>query len=170
MKREIARERAMTEWKKITCAVDMSEPSHVAMEHAVDLARRLRAELTLVHVRSQPVGDSGVLVSSKGVLADETARAEETLERWRAEAEGHAGVPVRARIRWGDPVAEIVREASEEESELLVVGTHGRSGISRVALGSVAEGVMRRAPCPVLVLRERRPGIQPEREQGAQHV
>jgi nucleotide-binding universal stress UspA family protein len=142
-------------WKKICCAVDFSEPSWIAMEHAADLASRLRAELTLVHVEPPPPPvASDVLVSSRGVAEVDARQAEETIEVWRADAETRAGLPVRAQVLLGDPPIEIARFASAGGFDLVVLGTHGRSGFSRLLLGSVAERVLRHAPVPVLVIRD----------------
>lgn len=142
-------------WKKICCAVDFSEPSWLAMEQAADLAGQLRAELTLVHVRvPPPPAASDVLVSSRGVADAEAQEREGTLELWRADAQARAGVPVRARVLLGDPATELGRFARDEDCDVLVVGTHGRTGIPRVLLGSVAERIVRQAPVPVLVLRD----------------
>ena len=58
------------------------------------------------------------------------------------------------RLVMGDPATEIVRIAEEEQAELIVLGTHGRTGLSRILMGSVAEAVVRHAPCPVLIYRE----------------
>lgn len=141
-------------WKKICCAVDLSEPSWLAAELAAELARDSRSELTLLHVRTPPPpAASDVLVSSQTVLADEERESVERLEEWRDDAERHARVPVRSAIRIGDPAGEIVRFADEEGCDLLVVGTHGRGGIPRLILGSVAEQVARHAHVPVLVAR-----------------
>jgi nucleotide-binding universal stress UspA family protein len=142
----------MTHWKSICCAVDFAAPSRVALEQAADLAKRLEAELTLVHVLvAPPSAASDVLVSSRGVAAVEAEQSEEKLAEWRADAERRAGRPVRARVLSGEPAAGIVRHAREERFDLVVVGTHGRTGIPRLVLGSVAERVARRSPCPVLV-------------------
>jgi nucleotide-binding universal stress UspA family protein len=142
-------------WNRICCAVDFSEPSWIAMEHAADLASRLRAELTLVHVRAPPPpAASDMLVSSRGVTEIEARQAEETLEVWRSDAEQRAALPVRARMLLGDPPLEIARFAEREGLDLVVLGTHGRSGFSRLLLGSVAERVLRHAPVPVLVIRD----------------
>lgn len=155
-------------WKKICCAVDFSEPSWIAMEHAADLASRLRAELTLVHVRPPPpAAASDVLVSSRGVAAVEARQAEETLEVWRSDAEARAALPVRARLLLGDPPAELARHAAEDGCDLIVLGTHGRSGFSRLLLGSVAERVLRQAPVPVLVIRDH---LRVAREQDAEEA
>ncbi len=143
----------MFEWKKICCAVDFAEPSRVAMEQAADLAKRFEAGLTLVHVLAPPAG-SGVLASSREAAGVEAKDHEETLARWRADAERRAGRPTRSRVLTGDPAAEIVRLAREEHCDLLVVGTHGGKGIARLVLGSVAERVTRQSPCPVLVVHD----------------
>jgi nucleotide-binding universal stress UspA family protein len=145
----------MIEWKKICCATDFGEPSRVALEAAADLARRFDAELTLVHVTvPPPPAASDVLVSSRGVLRLEADEQEELLARWKLEAEARAGRPVTARALSGDPVGEIVRHVREEGCDLVVVGTHGGGRLSRALLGSVADAVARRAPCPVLFVHD----------------
>jgi nucleotide-binding universal stress UspA family protein len=145
----------MSEWKKVCCAVDFAEPSGAAMGQAADLATRLGAELTLVHVLTPPPeAASDVLVSSRGLAQVEADEREATLARWRADAERQVGRPVSARVLWGDPTEALVRHAREERCDLLVLGTHGRTGMSRLVLGSVAESVARRSPCPVLVVHD----------------
>jgi nucleotide-binding universal stress UspA family protein len=63
-------------------------------------------------------------------------------------------VPYTHRLTMGDPAGEIVRIAADEHAEMIVLGTHGRTGMTRLLMGSVAEAIVRRAPCPVLVYRE----------------
>jgi nucleotide-binding universal stress UspA family protein len=145
----------MIDWKKICCAVDFADPSRVAMEAAADLARRFEAELTLVHVAARPApAASDVLVSSRAIVEAQAREDVETLARWRGEAEARVHRPVRSRALSGDPAAQIVRFAREERCDLLVVGTHGRTGIPRLVLGSVSEHVARHGPCPVLVVHD----------------
>lgn len=159
-------------WKRICCAVDFSEPSWIAMEQAADLAGGLRAGLTLVHVLVPAVtAPTDVLVAVPAVEEAETRRAEETLEVWRSDAETRAGVPVRARVLSGDPAGALARFVEEEGCDLLVVGTHGRTGLSRLVLGSVAERVLRRAPAPVLVVRDHlRVARERDAEEAARYV
>jgi nucleotide-binding universal stress UspA family protein len=146
----------MNDWKRICCATDFEASSRVAAEQAADLAARFGAELTLVHVRAAPlVARSEALIASRGVAAEEARQDEEKLAEWRASAERRAGRPARTRELSGEPAAEIIRFAREERCDLVVVGTHGRAGVPRLLLGSVAERVARRAPCPVLVVHER---------------
>jgi nucleotide-binding universal stress UspA family protein len=153
----------MLEWKKICCAIDLADTSRVAMDQAVELAKHFEAGLALVHVvASPPQAESDVLVSSRGLAAVEAEEALEMLSRWRADAEGRAGRPVRSVVLWGDPAGQIVRLAREERCDLLVVGTHGRSGVARLVLGSVAERVARQSPCPVLIVHDH--GVLEDRE------
>jgi nucleotide-binding universal stress UspA family protein len=63
-------------------------------------------------------------------------------------------VPFEHRLTMGDPAGEVVRLAGDEAAEMIVMGTHGRTGLTRLLMGSVAEAIVRRAPCPVLVYRE----------------
>jgi nucleotide-binding universal stress UspA family protein len=150
-------EAVMSGWKEICCACDFSESSRVALETAADLARRFDARLTIVHTRlAETQAASDVLVSSRGVARAEAEVAAEELARWRGVAEARAGAPVRSSLLAGDPATEIVRFARENRCDLLVLGTHGRVGLPRMVLGSVAERVVRRSGCPVLVARPAR--------------
>jgi nucleotide-binding universal stress UspA family protein len=143
----------VTQWKKICCAVDFGDASRVAKEQAADLASRFEGELTLVHVVVlPPPAASDVLVSSRTLASVQAREDEEQLARWRTEAEARAGRPAGSRVLSGDPATEIVRHAREEHCDLIVMGTHGRTGLPRLVLGSVAERVARRSPCPVLVV------------------
>lgn len=161
----------MNAWRKICCAVDLSDPSRQAMEEAADLAGRLQGELTLVHVHvpAPPVAGD-VLVSPDDASAAELREMEWALERWRDEAQRRSGVTVTTRILIGEPAAELVKFARESGCELIVVGTHGRAGLTRLVLGSVAERVVRRAPCPVLVARERSSVELSDAEEAAQYA
>jgi nucleotide-binding universal stress UspA family protein len=142
-------------WLRILCAVDFSTCSRAGLEHAVELARRFDARLSLVHVWRGPLAVAPAFGGAPAALAaeDEVELGRE-LDGWRAEAERLLGREVRATLAIGAAVAEVVRVAREEQSDLVVVGTHGRTGVSRAVLGSVAEGVVRQAPCAVLVARE----------------
>jgi nucleotide-binding universal stress UspA family protein len=145
----------MLGWNRICCAVDFEPPSQLAMAQAADLAKELGAELTLVHVEPPPVEVVGEWLAPERVPAQPTTQhAEETLARWRSDAEGRAARPVRSHLCSGQPAAEILRCVREERSDLLVVGTHGRGGVPRLLLGSVAERVARQAGCPVLVVHD----------------
>jgi universal stress protein A len=158
----------MINWKKICCPVDFADPSRVAMEQAAEVAKRFEGELTLVHVVvPPPPAASDVLVSSRGLAGAGAMNDEATLARWREDAERRSGRPARSHLLSGDPAAQIVRYAREEHCDLLVVGTHGRTGIRRLVLGSVAERVVRESECPVLVVHDHR---VLEKEEAAEEI
>jgi nucleotide-binding universal stress UspA family protein len=143
----------MLNWLKILCAVDFSEGSRHALEHAAELARRFEAELTLIHVRAvERVAGSEILPSEK-LLEEEARELGHKLEEWKTAAEQIVGRPVRTMLESGAPAPEIVRAAARDAFDLVVTGTKARRGLGRVLLGSVAERVVREAPVPVLVAR-----------------
>ncbi len=153
----------MTEWFKIGCAVDFSELSRLAMLEAADLAKRAGAELVLVHAfripRESMVARDMLAPNPAAVTAEISGELDRKLEGWRDEASRLRGAPVEAKVLMGDPADEVSRFASKEHVDLLVVATHGRRGLARAVLGSVAATLVREAPCSVLVVRR-----QPEED------
>ncbi len=147
----------MLEIRKICCATDVSEPSRFAMLEAAELARHLYAELELVHVYAPPTATTDVLATAVEVPDTMSAELERTIARWRDEAERLVGRPVRSTVLAGDAASEIVRVARDRAMDLVVVGTHGRRGLRRLVIGSVAARVVREAPCAVVVARRREP-------------
>ncbi len=145
----------MASFDKICCGIDFSEPSRAAMTEAAQLARRHEGELTLVHVWEPPpaVGKDAV-VSPPELFAQTRVEMERKLEGWRAEAERLAGLPVDAAVLAGNPAEELVRFARERFCDTIVMATHGRTGLRRLVLGSVAEKVVRTADCTVMVVRQ----------------
>jgi nucleotide-binding universal stress UspA family protein len=143
------------DWKRICCPVDFSDASRAAMEVAADLARRAGADLVLLHAYPVPgyTFPDGSVVASPKMLQDLADGAERHLESWRLEAEPIAARPVRIVKVAGEPASEIVAFARDERIDLLVLGTHGRSGLEHALMGSIAERVVRRAHCPVLTVR-----------------
>ncbi|HYG67919.1 MAG TPA: universal stress protein [Anaeromyxobacteraceae bacterium] len=139
---------------RICCAVDFSRPSALALAEATELARRLMAELVIVHVHPRaPRVAADLLGPAQGSLEEEARYVEAELARCRTSAEAGTTTAVKTVTLVGDPADELVRYAKEEGVDLLVLGTHGRTGVSRAVLGSVAEKVVRHASCPVLVVR-----------------
>jgi len=128
---------------------DFSTASDAALPHAVTLAKEKSATLLILHVEEPPLAyGSGELYY--GLPEPSSERILKMLEQV---TPSDPTVAFKHRLTIGDPAGEIVRIAGEEAAEMIVLGTHGRSGISRMLMGSVAEAVVRRAPCPVLVLR-----------------
>ncbi len=143
------------DWKRICCPIDFSDASRAAMEVAADLARRTGAELVLLHAYPIPgyTFPDGSVVASPKMMQDLADQAERHLEEWRIEAARIAGGRVTTHKAVGEPAAEIVSFARSAGSDLVVVGTHGRTGLEHALMGSVAERVVRRAHCPVLTVR-----------------
>jgi nucleotide-binding universal stress UspA family protein len=143
-------------FRKILCPVDFSEPSREALTAAARLAADAAAELTLVYVWQSPVRLSEEALMQTDLLEHERKQAETSLAKWKAEAESVGAKSVTIKVLAGLPWRMIVDEvASTPGYDLVVLGTHGRSGIMRILLGSVAERVARHADCPVLLVRRR---------------
>jgi nucleotide-binding universal stress UspA family protein len=142
------------EWKKICCAIDFSDASRAAMEVAGSLARRFGAELVLLHAYPIPgyTFPDGSIVASPKMMQDLADQAERHLQEWRADAERFGAARVTTAKAIGEPAAEIVAFGKEQGVDLLVVGTHGRTGLEHALMGSIAERVVRRAGCPVLTV------------------
>jgi nucleotide-binding universal stress UspA family protein len=148
--------------RKIVCPVDFSDESKRALEHAAVLARWYEADLAVLHV--MPLLPTMFGMASPVVMAVEPATTQAVIRDLTAFV-GAACPPLpnmQTVIRSGSPASEILRFAGEAEAELLVLGTHGRTGFERFVLGSVTEKVLRKATCSVLTVPRRSEG-QPER-------
>jgi nucleotide-binding universal stress UspA family protein len=146
--------------RRILCSVDFSRFSQHALQQAAALSREFGAELTVLHASA--VAPVTSLAPIGAPLALEPARltAEErqaiTAElRDFVEDAGASGRPVRMQVIEQDPVDAIVNTAASWPADLIVMGTHARAGFERLLLGSVAEKVLRKAPCPVLTVPSR---------------
>ena len=135
--------------------VDFSEDANQAVKYAIDLASKLGARMTLLHViQLLPLGsgDMGVIVPYtyfQDLEADITSRMQAYLERVTA-----AGLEGEIAVVRGVPFQEILETAKMQQVDLIIMGTQGRTGLQHVLMGSVAEKVVRLAPCPVLVVRQ----------------
>ena len=144
----------MGEWKRICCAVDFSRASRAALTQAAELARRLGAELSIVHVYEAPVVSAlDALTAAPEAYELQARELERAIASWQADAQAVTGRPVEVFVLTGSAAGEIVRFAREHGVDAIVVATHGRTGLPRVVLGSVAEHVVRTAPCAVVVAR-----------------
>jgi nucleotide-binding universal stress UspA family protein len=137
-------------YRHVLCPVDLSKPARDALPLAAELARPGGAGITLLHVIELPISYSGDLVPD--FHRDIDARAAALLDRWTADLKAKVSVPVAQRTRVGRAGAQILRLLDDDRSfDLVVMGSHGNTGIARMLLGSVAEKVVRHARCPVLV-------------------
>lgn len=140
---------------KVLAATDFSDPSLPAVEAGEAEARRRKADLTIIHALEPfpPILHylDGI---SPGVLpVDLGDQMMESQQKWLDESVRRFEAKGGGLLRPGPPARAILSAASELPAELVVVGTHGRTGLSRLALGNVAEGVVSQAPCSVLVVR-----------------
>lgn len=142
----------MAAWKRICCAIDFSNPSRAALLEAADLARRLGAELTLLHVHEEPLLASDDVLSSAVLLERAAEQLHAKLDAWRSGAERIARRPVRVALLGGDPSTELIRFVRAKRFDAVVVGLLGRGGPSRFVLGSIFDRVVRGAHCPVVVV------------------
>jgi nucleotide-binding universal stress UspA family protein len=136
--------------KHILFPTDFSTASDAALEHAATLAKSTGSGLLIVHVEEPPLAYGGGELYY-GLPEPDSERILKMLEDVKP---SDPAVPFTHRLTMGDPASEIVRIAEDEGAQMIVLGTHGRTGFTRILMGSVAEAVVRRAPCPVLVYRE----------------
>jgi nucleotide-binding universal stress UspA family protein len=126
--------------QSIVYPTDFSSYSNKAYFHAVGLAEQYGAALTVVFVYNAAV--------------DEHHRGKDFWAKQLADIRPrNPKIPVKHAVLEGDPAGEIVKYATEQKADVIVIGTHGRTGVDRLVLGSVAERVMREAPCSVLVVK-----------------
>jgi nucleotide-binding universal stress UspA family protein len=140
---------------------DVSEHSNSSFELACSLAREYGSRLLVLHVGRQPV-----ITPVEGVVPPEPERYQEELtENLRKLQAQVPQIQVESRlVIAADPAAEILRVAQEIGCDLIVMGTHGRTGLGRLLMGSVAEKVLRRASCPVVTVKTPFPPAQSPKE------
>lgn len=139
--------------RKILVPTDLHPSSRGAVEMALSMGRKYGATVVLLHVYAVPIYafPDGALLSTASLASELSNAAQIGLNRAALEFGGH-GVDVVAVLREGSAEDEILAVAEEQSVDLIVVGTHGRHGLKRALLGSVAESVLRDAKVPVLVV------------------
>jgi nucleotide-binding universal stress UspA family protein len=141
---------------RVLVPTDFSAGSEHAWNEARRLASRLGAELVLLHVLVEaPLYSEGpfTVKQTRGVFDAARKWAVNALGQWTSAAVAE-GLSSRWVLRTGVPYKEIVGAVTRERADLIVIGTHGRGGLDRALLGSVADRVIRLAPCPVLTVRD----------------
>lgn len=139
--------------KKILVATDFSDHAELALEQACAYARMTDMSVLIAHVMHVPSPNAGEGMLHDGAYSDESDALTRRLE---AVAKTTNDVESETRLLKGDPAKEILRVANDEDIAMIVMGTHGRSGVMRALMGSVAEHVVRSAPCNVLVVKRPR--------------
>lgn len=142
----------------ILVPVDFSANSLQAVDYAIKLGRRFDARILLVHVYHFPVelltdwSAYGTLAGS-GELLEALRKEREEQMTALARDKARAGLRIETRVLEGTPFNELIKAAREENADILIMGTRGLTGIKHILIGSTAEKVVRKAPCPVLVLK-----------------
>ncbi len=147
----------MIKLQKILCPIDFSENSLEALRYAAHTALKENATVYMIHIVDSRVYDYGgpiyepIMPDMKPVIdqASKDQLRDKLLEKVPKEIKGR----VETVVSFGVPFVEIIKAARDYDIDLIIMGTHGRSGISHMLIGSVAEKVVRKAPCPVLTVR-----------------
>jgi universal stress protein A len=140
--------------KKILLPIDFSYPSDAALPFAAALAKESNAQLLILHVDELPLAYGGEMYY--GLL---NPTRDELMKMLCNVKPTDPSIRVAHHLVEGNPIGAIVRFAKDEAVDLIVIGSHGRTGIGRALMGSVAEGVVRKAQCPVLV--HKQPAAKP---------
>ncbi|MHC4183031.1 MAG: universal stress protein [Planctomycetota bacterium] len=147
----------MVKLQKILCPIDFSENSLEALKYAAHTALKENATVYLIHIVDSRVYDYGgpiyepITPVMKPAIdqASKDQLTDKLLEKVPKEIEGR----VETVVSFGVPFVEIIKAARDYDIDLIIMGTRGRSGVSHMLIGSVAEKVVRKAPCPVLTVR-----------------
>ena len=141
--------------KTILFPTDFSNGARAAMDHAVSLAMDYQAKLILLYV-IQDISIAEWYIPSTLAVADRTEdmrkSASQEMDKWVADVSAKVN-DVEKMVARGVPFVEIIKTAKEKSADLIVIGTHGRTGIDHLLFGSTAEKVVRKAACPVLTVR-----------------
>ena len=140
---------------RILVPTDFSVFSEVALTYGKAMAEAFKAELHILHVLEDP-GEYARKVESQAIVGrlreQMDLEAQEQLGSLLSEDE-RSSLRAQTLVKWGAPFVEIVRYARDNDIDLIAMGTHGRGAVKHMLLGSVAEKVVRKAPCPVLTVR-----------------
>lgn len=141
-------------FKKILCPIDFSEFTDETLLYALDIAKKYDAELHLIHVipnlnyftpYESFFTPENLIVVEKNMEAEVNKDFEDIMKK--------IDVPVKKVVKNGAAFVEIIDYAKSESIDLIIIGTHGRTGLEHILIGSVAERVIRKSPCPVLTVR-----------------
>jgi universal stress protein A len=147
----------MSRIKRMLVPTDFSPTSDIALQYALDMAARDGATIHLLHVVENATVAAafpdGLYAELPGLRERLIGDAQQRLNE-AAQTSAAAGIAMTTQVQVGPPASAIAGEASARGTDLIVMGTHGRSGFAHLLLGSVAERVLRTAPCPVLTVRD----------------
>jgi nucleotide-binding universal stress UspA family protein len=136
--------------KLILVSTDFSANSAAALSMATVLARDTGAKLLIVHVEEIPLATGG----GEFLYTSAEPTSHELRKMLAAVVPSDPKIAFEHRLLAGDPAEAVVRTAEAEKADMIVIGTHGRTGLTRLLMGSVAEAIVRRASCPVLTVKQ----------------
>ncbi len=142
--------------KKVLVPIDFSDYSKSALKYAVNFTKQFNAELMLIYVVEPviyPPDFSMGQIAIPTVDLEMDKRAAEELEKL-ARKEIPENIRVKTLVKTGKPFIEIIETAAEEKADIIIIASHGHTGVEHILFGSTAEKVVRKAPCPVLTIRE----------------
>jgi nucleotide-binding universal stress UspA family protein len=144
-------------FKNILFCTDFSEDSHWAFTYALDLAKTYKAKLLIFHVIPEPVYPEQLSLylapeKLEELRVSQKKEIDRQLRTYYVEKMGRFK-NYRISFKEGEPFIEIIQRAKKDSIDLIVMGTHGRTGLDHVLFGSTAEKVVRKSPCPVLTVR-----------------
>ncbi len=144
----------MINLKKILCPIDHSDGSKEALKYAVSFAMKNEAKLYLLHVIDIRSFDESIDTMAAQIPNDETIKQLKTKLLECIPEEIRSDMQIEALVVQGIPFAEIISIAKTNKVDMIVMGTHGRTGLAHIMIGSVSEKVVRKAHCPVLTVRQ----------------
>ena len=144
----------MINLKKILCPIDHSDGSKEALKYAVSFAMKNEAKLYLLHVIDIRSFDESIDTMAAQIPNDETIKQLKTKLLECIPEEIRSDMQLEALVVQGIPFAEIISIAKKNKVDMIVMGTHGRTGLAHIMIGSVSEKVVRKAHCPVLTVRQ----------------
>ncbi|QLE86702.1 MULTISPECIES: universal stress protein [Shewanella] len=139
---------------QILCPTDFSETASHALRYAVEMANFYQVGFRLLHVVEQPIGDEGfqiLAITPEELAQSMEAEAAEKMQQLLAQLDSE--LTIETVVRRGDPAEQIINEAVDSKAGMIVMASHGRSGLSHFLHNNVAEAVANRAACPVLVVK-----------------
>ncbi len=144
----------MINFKKILCPIDHSDGSKEALKYAVSFAIKEKAKLYLLHVIDIRTFDENIDLMAKQIPDDKKIKQMKTKLIECIPEEIRNDMQLEALVVQGIPFVEIISIAKKDKVDMIVIGTHGRTGLTHIMLGSVSEKVVRKAPCPVLTVKQ----------------
>lgn len=138
--------------KRILCPTDFSEASKNAIRYTNEFARTMNADVIFIHVVEPRPITTDMSVAYIPIETDLEKAAEEDLITL-LEEEKDKGIAAKKIVLVGQPAETIIEQSKANDVDLIILGSHGRAGLTRLLMGSVAEAVLRKAPCPVLIVK-----------------